>query len=36
MTEALKHWQTAKKINPAYPNIDRLIEEAERRIGQPR
>jgi len=31
MTDALAHWREAKKLDPAYPNIDRMIEEAERR-----
>jgi hypothetical protein len=29
--EALKHFKTAKALAPAYPNIERLIEEAEKR-----
>jgi predicted CXXCH cytochrome family protein len=36
LSEALKHWHSARKINPAYPNLGRLIEEAERRVAQPR
>lgn len=31
--EAIAYWQTAKKLDPAYPNLDRLIEEAQRRLG---
>jgi tetratricopeptide (TPR) repeat protein len=31
---AIKHWRDARKIDPAYPNIDRLIAEAERQGGQ--
>jgi predicted CXXCH cytochrome family protein len=30
-TQALQHFRTAKKISPAYQNLDRLIEEAARR-----
>jgi predicted CXXCH cytochrome family protein len=33
---AIKHWREAKKIDPAYPNLDRMIAEAERQSGQPR
>jgi tetratricopeptide (TPR) repeat protein len=29
--EAIKHWENARSLNPKYPNIDRLIEEARRR-----
>jgi cytochrome c-type biogenesis protein CcmH/NrfG len=29
--EALKHFQAAKALAPAYPNIDRFIEEAQKR-----
>jgi predicted CXXCH cytochrome family protein len=32
--EAIKHWQTAKSIDPDYPNIDGLIEEAKRQSGR--
>ena len=28
--EALQHFKTAKSLAPAYPNIDRLIEEAQK------
>jgi predicted CXXCH cytochrome family protein len=27
--EAIKHWQTARSIDPQYPNIDRMIEAAK-------
>jgi tetratricopeptide (TPR) repeat protein len=30
---AIKHWRDAKKIDPAYPNLDRMIAEAERQSG---
>jgi tetratricopeptide (TPR) repeat protein len=33
---AIKHWRDARKIDPAYPNLDRMIAEAERLSGQPR
>ncbi len=33
---AIKHWHAARKIDPAYPNLDRLIAEAERQLAQPR
>jgi predicted CXXCH cytochrome family protein len=29
--EAIDEWRAARQLNPAYPNIDRLIAEAERR-----
>jgi predicted CXXCH cytochrome family protein len=29
--EAIEEWQAARAIDPAYPNIDRLIDEARRR-----
>jgi len=29
--EALQHFRTAKTLEPTYPNIDRLIEEAQKR-----
>ena len=29
--EAIEEWQAARRMNPAYPNIDRLIAEAARR-----
>ena len=29
--EAIEAWQAARRLNPDYPNIDRLIAEAERR-----
>jgi tetratricopeptide (TPR) repeat protein len=29
--EAIKHWQTARSIDPAYPNLDKMIEEARKR-----
>ncbi len=31
--EALDWWRKAKALEPAYPNIDRMIEEAEKRKG---
>jgi predicted CXXCH cytochrome family protein len=31
MEEAIKHWQVAKSLDPTYPNIDRLIDEARSR-----
>jgi tetratricopeptide (TPR) repeat protein len=31
--EALDWWRKAKALEPAYPNIDRMIEEAEKRRG---
>lgn len=31
---AIEHWQTAKSIDPNYPNIDRLIAEAKRQSGR--
>ena len=31
-TDAIASWQQAKKLNPAYPNIDRLINEASQRV----
>ncbi len=31
LDEAIKHWETARSIDPAYPNVNRLIEEARRR-----
>ncbi len=34
LSEAIKHWQTARSIDPSYPNLDRMIEEAKRRSGQ--
>ncbi len=34
LSEAIKHWQRAKSLDPAYPNIDRLIEEAKRQSGR--
>jgi HEAT repeat protein len=36
LAAAIKHWQAARKIDPTYPNLDRMIAEAERRSGQPR
>lgn len=36
LADAIKHWRDAKKIDPDYPNLDRLIAEAERLAGQPR
>jgi predicted CXXCH cytochrome family protein len=36
LAQAIKHWRDAKKIDPAYPNLDRLIAEAERLSAQPR
>jgi predicted CXXCH cytochrome family protein len=30
--EALQHWKTAQKLAPDYPNLDRLIEEAQKRL----
>jgi predicted CXXCH cytochrome family protein len=36
LAEAIRHWRDAKKIDPAYPNLDRMIAEAERLSGQPR
>ena len=35
MSAAIKYWQDAKKIDPAYPNLDRMIEQAGR-LGAPR
>ena len=32
--EAIEFWQKAKSLDPTYPNIDRMIAEAERRKGQ--
>ena len=29
--EASEHWRKAKSLEPAYPNIDRLIDEAQKR-----
>jgi predicted Zn-dependent protease len=34
LADAIKHWRDAKKIDPAYPNLDRMIAEAERLSGQ--
>jgi predicted CXXCH cytochrome family protein len=34
LSEAIKHWQTARSLDPSYPNIDRLIEEAKRQSGR--
>jgi predicted CXXCH cytochrome family protein len=34
--EAIKHWREARKIDPAFPNLDRMIAEAERLSTQPR
>jgi hypothetical protein len=31
MSAAIAHWREAKKLDPSYPNLDRMIEEAERR-----
>jgi predicted CXXCH cytochrome family protein len=31
LDEAVEAWKRAKEIDPAYPNIDKLIEEAEKR-----
>ena len=36
LADAIKHWRDAKKIDPAYPNLDRMIAEAERLSGQQR
>jgi hypothetical protein len=36
LAEAIRHWREAKKIEPAYPNLDRMIAEAERLSGPPR
>jgi predicted CXXCH cytochrome family protein len=32
---ALERWRSVRRADPRYPNIDRLIEEAERREGRP-
>jgi predicted CXXCH cytochrome family protein len=32
--DAIRHWQTVRSIDPNYPNIDRLIEEAKRQSGR--
>ncbi|MGE0362297.1 MAG: cytochrome c3 family protein [Vicinamibacterales bacterium] len=34
--DALASWRTARELNPATPNIDRMIEEAQRRVTPPR
>ena len=34
--EAIKHWREAKKIDPEYPNLDRMIAEAERLAAKDR
>lgn len=34
LADAIKHWETAKSLDPAYPNIDRMIEEARRQSGR--
>lgn len=34
LADAIRHWRDAKKIDPAYPNLDRMIAEAERLSGQ--
>jgi predicted CXXCH cytochrome family protein len=35
--DAIKQWETAKKLDPEFPNLDRLIQEAQRRSAvQPR
>jgi hypothetical protein len=31
--DAIKHWQAARRLAPDYPNLDRLIEEAQRRTA---
>ena len=36
LAEAIRHWRDARKIDPAYPNLDKMIAEAERLSGQPR
>src|SRR5256885_1795884 len=33
--EAVRHWKAAKELAPAYPNLDRLIEEAQKRLKNP-
>ena len=30
--QALDHWRKARSLDPTYPNIDRMIEEAEKRL----
>jgi predicted CXXCH cytochrome family protein len=34
-TDALASWRRARELNPATPNIDRMIDEAQRRIVPP-
>jgi predicted CXXCH cytochrome family protein len=36
LASAIKSWRDAKKIDPAYPNLDRMIAEAERLSGKQR
>jgi len=33
--EAVRHWKAARALAPAYPNLDRLIEEAQKRLKNP-
>jgi hypothetical protein len=34
-TDALASWKTARSLDPATPNIDRMIDEASRRLSTP-
>src|SRR5207302_1250064 len=33
--DAIRHWKAAKILAPSYQNLDRLIEEAQKRLKQP-
>ena len=30
--DAVQHWKTARNLDRDYPNLDRLIEEAQKRL----
>ncbi|MEZ5420007.1 MAG: hypothetical protein R2708_22065 [Vicinamibacterales bacterium] len=34
--DALASWKTARDLDPALPNIDRMIDEASRRLAPPK